>query len=55
MDPSVKHGLLKRSWSRLNRPSTKYSVLAIASLFFVAGILAWGGFHTGIHYKDPDE
>ncbi|MDB5882106.1 MAG: NapC/NirT cytochrome c domain protein [Ramlibacter sp.] len=48
MDASVKQGLMKRTWARLNRPSTKYSALAIGAVFFVAGIVFWGGFHTGL-------
>jgi cytochrome c-type protein NapC len=42
------HGALRSLWTRLNKPSTKYSVLAIASVFFVVGILFWGGFHAGL-------
>jgi cytochrome c-type protein NapC len=43
-----KPGFLKRMWVVLAKPSAKYSVLAIASVFFVVGILFWGGFHTGL-------
>jgi cytochrome c-type protein NapC len=55
MDASVKSGRMKRMWARLNRPSTKYSALAIGSVFFVAGILFWGGLHTGIHMTNSLE
>jgi len=41
-------GLLRRAWRALNRPSAKYSLLAISSLSFLAGILFWGGFNTGM-------
>ena len=35
-------------WARLNRPSTKYSLLALLSVGFVAGVFFWGGFNTGM-------
>jgi cytochrome c-type protein NapC len=41
-------GFLKRFWQMLKRPSAKYSVLAIASVFFVGGIIFWGGFNTAM-------
>jgi cytochrome c-type protein NapC len=41
-------GTLKRWWTALRKPSTKYSVLAIATFFFIAGIVFWGGFNTGM-------
>ncbi len=41
-------GTLKRWWTALNRPSAKYSFLAIAAVFFFAGIIFWGGFNTGM-------
>ena len=41
-------GFLRRFWARLNRPSTRYSFLAIASVFFVGGVVFWGGFHTAV-------
>jgi cytochrome c-type protein NapC len=53
--PEPKRGFLMRWWSVLNKPSAKYSVLAIASVFFVAGIIAWGGFHTGLHMTNSLE
>jgi cytochrome c-type protein NapC len=43
-----KPGFLKRFWGVLSKPSAKYSILAISSVFFVVGILFWGGFHTGL-------
>lgn len=55
MDATVKSGRLKRMWMRLNRPSAKYSALAIGSVFFVGGIVFWGGFHTGIHMTNTLE
>jgi len=41
-------GTLRRWWSVLKKPSAKYSILAISSVSFVAGILFWGGFNTGM-------
>lgn len=41
-------GSLRRWWSVLTKPSAKYSLLAISSVSFVAGILFWGGFNTGM-------
>lgn len=32
----------------MRRPAVKYSVLSLLSVGFVAGIIFWGGFHTGI-------
>jgi cytochrome c-type protein NapC len=43
-----KPGFLRRFWGVLSKPSAKYSVLAISSVFFLVGILFWGGFHTGL-------
>src|SRR5215217_1976040 len=41
-------GFLRRFWQRLNRPSSRYSFLAISSVFFMGGIVFWGGFHTAV-------
>jgi cytochrome c-type protein NapC len=41
-------GSIKRFWTWVNKPSAKYSLLAISSLFFVIGILFWGAFNTGM-------
>ncbi|MCB1942729.1 MAG: NapC/NirT family cytochrome c, partial [Candidatus Accumulibacter sp.] len=35
-------------WAKLKRPSVKYSLLTLLSVGFVAGILFWGGFNTGM-------
>src|SRR5207237_213772 len=40
--------LVRRTWRAVNRPSTRFSVLAIALVFFVGGIVFWGGFHTAL-------
>jgi cytochrome c-type protein NapC len=48
-------GTLKRFWQVLNRPSAKYSFLAIAAFFFFAGIIFWGGFNTGMEMTNTLE
>ncbi|HTN66209.1 MAG TPA: NapC/NirT family cytochrome c [Burkholderiaceae bacterium] len=40
--------MLTRCWRALNKPSAKYSVLAISAMAFFAGILFWGGFNTAM-------
>lgn len=42
------HGVIRRTWQVLRKPSTKYSVLTLAVVFFVGGILFWGAFNTGM-------
>ena len=41
-------GAVRRLWNTVNKPSTKYSFLAIASISFFLGIFFWGGFNTGM-------
>jgi len=48
-------GVLKRLWTVINKPSAKYSLLAITSVSFIAGILFWGGFHTGLEMTNTLE
>ena len=48
-------GALRRFWNVLKTPSAKYSLLAISSVSFVAGILFWGGFHTGLEMTNTLE
>lgn len=43
-----KPGLIKRTWTFLKKPSAKYSLIGIASVSFIAGIIFWGGFNTGM-------
>ncbi len=43
-----KPGALKRAWSFLKTPSAKYSLIGIASVSFIAGIIFWGGFNTAL-------
>jgi cytochrome c-type protein NapC len=33
-------------WTKLKRPSTKYSLIALLSVGFISGIFFWGGFNT---------
>ena len=49
MDDETKQTSRRSRWLEvLRRPSTKYSFAGIASLFFVLGIIFWGGFNTAI-------
>jgi cytochrome c-type protein NapC len=48
-------GILMRMWLVLSKPSAKYSLLAISSVFFVFGILFWGGFHTALEMTNTLE
>ena len=48
-------GVFKRCWRALRKPSVKYSFLGIASLFFVLGIIFWGGFNTGMEASNKLE
>jgi len=41
-------GALKKLWTFLKKPSAKYSILAIAAVGFISGILFWGAFNTGL-------
>lgn len=44
----TKTGFIKRTWDFFRKPSAKYSVLAIATVFFFGGIIFWGGFNTAM-------
>jgi cytochrome c-type protein NapC len=48
MDNEKQPGALKRTWIALNRPSAKYSLLALLFVGFVSGIIFWGAFNTGM-------
>jgi cytochrome c-type protein NapC len=43
-----KPGIFKRAWDFLKTPSAKYSFISIATVFFFAGIIFWGGFNTAM-------
>lgn len=49
-----KVGIFKRLWRALNKPA-KYSLLAISSASFLAGIIFWGGFNTGMEMTNTLE
>lgn len=51
----TKAGLIKRTWNFLKQPSAKYSVLAIATVFFFGGIIFWGGFNTAMEATNTME
>jgi cytochrome c-type protein NapC len=42
------NSFFKRCWSGLRQPSAKYSLLSLLVIGFVAGIIFWGGFNTGM-------
>jgi cytochrome c-type protein NapC len=44
----MKIGWLARLWASLRTPCVKYSLLTVGGSFFVAGIIFWGGFNTGL-------
>ena len=39
----------------IRKPSAKYSILAISSVAFFAGIIFWGGFNTGLEMTNSLE
>jgi cytochrome c-type protein NapC len=39
---------LMRFWAFINRPSARYSLLALSGIGFIAGIIFWGGFNTAM-------
>jgi cytochrome c-type protein NapC len=49
-----KVGIFRRLWRALNKPA-KYSLLAISSASFVAGIIFWGGLNTGMEMTNTLE
>lgn len=50
-----KPSFLKRTWSFLLRPCLKYSVLAVASVSILVGIIFWGGFNTAMEATNDME
>jgi cytochrome c-type protein NapC len=40
--------LFSNYWAKLRKPSVKYSLLTLLGCGFIAGILFWGGFNTGM-------
>ena len=45
---SESSGRLANFIAFIRKPSAKYSILAISGLGFLAGIIFWGGFNTGL-------
>ena len=54
-DSNNNPGLLRRWWQVLNRPTARYSVLALGVAFFGLGIIFWGGFHTALEMTNTLE
>ncbi len=48
-------GAIKRFWQFISKPSAKYSILAIAAVAFIGGILFWGGFNTAMEVTNTLE
>lgn len=48
-------GFIQRFWQFLKRPSAKYSLLTLAGGGFIAGIIFWGGFNTGLEMTNTLE
>ena len=46
--PNERPSALGRCWSALNKPSAKYSLLALLTVGFFSGIIFWGAFNTGM-------
>lgn len=42
-------------WSRLRKPSTKYSLIALLSIGFVLGVFFWGGFNTALEATNTEK
>ena len=51
---NAKNGI-KGLWARLRKPSVKYSILTLLGSGFIAGILFWGGFNTGMEATNETE
>lgn len=47
--------VFKRLWHVVKKPSTKYSLLSIATLFFFVGIIFWGGFNTAMEATNTEQ
>jgi len=41
-------GALMRFWAFINRPSARYSLMALSGMGFITGIIFWGGFNTAM-------
>jgi len=47
--------MLKNWWQALCSPPARYSLLSLMSFGFVAGVIVWGGFNTGIEATNTTE
>ncbi len=52
---SESSGLISKFIAFIRKPSAKYSILAISGLGFLAGIIFWGGFNTGLEMTNSLE
>jgi cytochrome c-type protein NapC len=52
---SESSGRISKFISFIRKPSAKYSILAISGLGFLAGIIFWGGFNTGLEMTNSLE
>jgi cytochrome c-type protein NapC len=52
---SESSGRLANFIAFIRKPSAKYSILAISGLGFLAGIIFWGGFNTGLEMTNSLE
>jgi cytochrome c-type protein NapC len=48
-------GFLRRTWGVLRKPSATWSILSLAVVFFLGGIVFWGGFNTGMEMTNTLE
>lgn len=46
---------IKGWWAKLRKPSVRYSILTLFGGGFIAGILFWGGFNTGMEATNEME
>ena len=52
---SESSGRISKFIAFIRKPSAKYSILAISGLGFLAGIVFWGGFNTGLEMTNSLE
>jgi cytochrome c-type protein NapC len=53
-DDAVKKNFLARLWGNRKRPSTRYSLVSLLTIGFVAGILAWGSFNWAMEITNTE-
>lgn len=47
-------GFIKRLWTTLWRPSTRYSLAFLTMGGFVAGVIFWGAFNTAVEFTNTE-